>query len=202
MRIARVVLHSCVLRLLAWRLVSRHRPLNPSSSFSSSFSDLQRTCACVRPCARNENNGNNGASGPVRARVCLCACPCVSALMCACRALPCVFVFYVCVLLGTLFRLRRIVAIWMDSYASTQFMHFVNPMVPVGDGKSDSTDQTMSLNMDHWRARSMHENKRPYHSRSRRYALNLSGVLFGRWYTHAVQKKTKQKQNKMVNTSR
>jgi hypothetical protein len=117
--------------------------------------------------------------------------------MCACRALPCVFVFYVCVLLGTLFRLRRIVAIWMDSYASTQFMHFVYPMVPIGDGKSDCTDQTIALNMNHWHARSMHENKRPYHSRSRRYALNLFGVLFGRWQHRAmiaIQKRAKQKQ--------
>ena len=75
--------------------------------------------------------------------------------------------FAVCVLPGSEFRLRRIVAIWMDSYASTQFMHLVYPIVSVGDGNGGSTDKIMAL-------------KRPYHSRSRRYALNLCGFLFGR----------------------
>ena len=159
-----------------------------------------RAAVCKEREQRKQRSERSGKSACVLVCVSLCECSYVCVPRVALR-----FVrvhIRVCVLLGTLFRLRRIVAIWMDSYASTQFMHFVNPMVPVGDGKSDSTDQTMSLNMDHWRARSMHENKRPYHSRSRRYALNLSGVLFGRWYTHAVQKKTKQNKNKMVNTSR
>ena len=76
--------------------------------------------------------------------------------------------FAVCVLPGTVFRLRRIVAIWMDSYACTQVMHLVYPIVSVGDGNGGSTDQTMTL-------------KRPYHSRSRRYALNLFALFFGRY---------------------
>jgi hypothetical protein len=47
---------------------------------------------------------------------------------------------------GTLFRFRRIVAVWMDSYsyASTQFMHLVYPIVSIGDGNGGSTDKMMA----------------------------------------------------------
>jgi hypothetical protein len=98
---------------------------------------------CVHTTVGNESERTKRA---VR-QECACVRACVP-LVDACVAFCCVHNrIRACVLPGTPFHLRRIVAIRMNACPPTQFMHLVYPIISIGDGSGDGTDQMTALNM-------------------------------------------------------